>query len=74
MSDFTGAQWQAIFRGKKALNGKPYSVTFKGDVQAVTEGDSIYDVLAELVDHMAEENAEMELPDGVQITLVAKRR
>lgn len=65
-----GTQWKAVVNGKKALNGVRYSATFFGTVAHAKWGEhSIYDVATSLALELAERNAEMTLPDSIQITI-----
>lgn len=64
-----GSRWKAIVNGKKSLNGKPYSATFSGDIFAEDGDEDIYDAMEALVESLRDQNAEMELPHGIQITI-----
>lgn len=71
MNSIVGTKWKAVVNGKKALNGARYSATCTGEVTEAVEGEhSIYDVCMNLAMELEERNAEMTLPDSIQITIV----
>ena len=66
-----GRAFKIVINGRRALNGKRHSVTLTGTVEvaAAEEKGTIYEVIRALADYAEAQNAEMELPDGVQITV-----
>ena len=64
-----GSTWKVIINGRKYLNGKAYSVTLKGDVSREDPTDDLYDLVQELTERLRQENAEMELPHSIYITI-----
>lgn len=64
-----GSRWKAIVNGRKCLNGKPYSVTLHGSVEAEDGDENLYDVIQQLAESLRTENAEMELPHSIHITI-----
>lgn len=67
--NLVGTKWKATVNGRKSLNGERYSATCFGEV-AEARDHSIYDVVMDLAMKLEERNAEMELPDSIQITIV----
>jgi cystathionine beta-lyase family protein involved in aluminum resistance len=68
-----GLKFKAVVNGRRALNGALYSSTITGDSMIMVEGLTIYDVLAEVAAHLAEQNADMEFPEALQVTIVPKQ-
>lgn len=61
----------AKINGKKHLNGEEYGVTILGSADMVPgfKQLSIYKVVSRVAQHLEDENAEMEHPESIQITL-----
>ncbi len=64
-----GSRWKAVVVGRKCLNGKPYSATMSGTVTEEDGDEDVYDLVQQLVESIREQNSEMELPHGIQITI-----
>jgi hypothetical protein len=67
-SPIIGLKWKVVINGKKALNGNPYSVTFRGDVAHADPDSTIFDVARALAGHVQNDN-EMEFVHSMQLTI-----
>jgi hypothetical protein len=65
-----GLKWVAEIQGKRCINGKRYCAKIHGDLEHATAETTIYQVLRELVSHLEEQNAEMNYPDSLRVTIV----
>ena len=65
-----GREWTVVVTGRKALNGERYTMTITGAVEAAKEGESLFDALRSLADHIEIETAEMEYPESLRVTLL----
>jgi len=69
LHELFGRKWKAVFNGKRATNGEPYSATYTGRIEDADENGTIYDTLRDLACYLESANADMEKPDSYQVTL-----
>jgi hypothetical protein len=67
-----GATWVAKINGRKHANGTRYGLTIEGEIVSASEDITIYDALERISLHLRSENADMELPDEIRLTLRTK--
>ena len=63
-------KYLAKVNGKRAINGTEYGVTIKGDGDLYNPNPDAYDLLAQVGASIREQNQEMEIVVGMQITVV----
>lgn len=65
-----GREWKVVVTGRKALNGERHSMTITGVVEEAVEGESIFDALRSLADHIEVETADMQYPDSLRVSIL----
>ncbi|GAA5124559.1 hypothetical protein JIN84_12840 [Luteolibacter yonseiensis] len=65
-----GSTFRVLINGRKSINGKPYGVELTGEITEQDAGETIYDAAVAAIGHVRTEMPEMELPSGIQISII----
>jgi hypothetical protein len=69
--NFVGMKFRAVVNGRRTLNGAECSATIYGEIERIDGDATLYEVVRKVVDYAEANNADMEYPEDMQVTLTA---